>query len=120
MLHAKSYVATKRLPVGVAWKGVPAQVPSSDYGSKLRGPSQNSPRVASKRDANITKLNPNGPRPRVQSSFGLIQWRIWCGAGRTRVLLAITKGLKIEVKNLREPSVCLSVCVFHNSKSLES
>ncbi|GBM92684.1 hypothetical protein AVEN_97273-1, partial [Araneus ventricosus] len=32
-------------------EGVPAQVPSSspDRGSKLRGPSQNSPRVASKR-----------------------------------------------------------------------
>ncbi|GBM33001.1 hypothetical protein AVEN_263495-1 [Araneus ventricosus] len=30
---------------------------SSDRGSKLRGPSQNSPRVASKRDVNITKLN---------------------------------------------------------------
>ncbi|GBM28655.1 hypothetical protein AVEN_629-1 [Araneus ventricosus] len=44
----------------VAWKfgeGVPAQVSSSssDRGSKLRGPSQNSPRVASKRDINITK-----------------------------------------------------------------
>ncbi|GBM06296.1 hypothetical protein AVEN_208981-1 [Araneus ventricosus] len=51
----------KRPPVGVAWKfeeGVPAQVSSSssDRGSKLRGPSQNSPRVASKRDVNITKL----------------------------------------------------------------
>ncbi|GBN17450.1 hypothetical protein AVEN_232543-1 [Araneus ventricosus] len=48
--------------VGVAWKfgeGVPAQVSSlsSDHGSKLRGPSQNSPRVASKRDVNIAKLN---------------------------------------------------------------
>ncbi|GBL97333.1 hypothetical protein AVEN_170458-1 [Araneus ventricosus] len=48
------------LPVGVAWKfgdGVPAQASSSssDRGSKLRGPSQNSPRVASKRDVNITK-----------------------------------------------------------------
>ncbi|GBL79053.1 hypothetical protein AVEN_48999-1 [Araneus ventricosus] len=47
-------------PVGVAWKlgeEVPAQVSSSlsDRGSKLRGPSQNSPRVASKRDVNITK-----------------------------------------------------------------
>ncbi|GBL90533.1 hypothetical protein AVEN_179452-1 [Araneus ventricosus] len=36
----------------------PAQVlsPSSDHGSKLRGPSQNSPRVASKRDVNKSKL----------------------------------------------------------------
>ncbi|GBM76070.1 hypothetical protein AVEN_167490-1 [Araneus ventricosus] len=46
----------------LAWRGnlergVPAQVSSSssDRGSKLRGPSQNSPRVASKRDVNITK-----------------------------------------------------------------
>ncbi|GBN07393.1 hypothetical protein AVEN_10064-1, partial [Araneus ventricosus] len=62
LLHAKSYVVAKRPPAGVAWKlgeGVPAQVPSSssDRGSKLRGPSQNSPRVASKQDVNITKLN---------------------------------------------------------------
>ncbi|GBN30634.1 hypothetical protein AVEN_118870-1 [Araneus ventricosus] len=47
------------LSVGVACKfgeGVPAQVSSSssDRGSKLRGPSQNSPRVASKLDVNIT------------------------------------------------------------------
>ncbi|GBN89144.1 hypothetical protein AVEN_182994-1 [Araneus ventricosus] len=53
LLHAKSYVVAKRPPVGVAWKfgeGVPAQVSSSssDRGSELRGPSQNSPRVASK------------------------------------------------------------------------
>ncbi|GBM02193.1 hypothetical protein AVEN_190610-1 [Araneus ventricosus] len=58
LLHAKSSVVVKRPPVGVAWKfgeGVPAQVSSSssDRGSKLRGPSQNSPRVASKRDVNI-------------------------------------------------------------------
>ncbi|GBL90991.1 hypothetical protein AVEN_184387-1 [Araneus ventricosus] len=62
LLHAKSYVVAKRPPVGVAWKfgeGVPAQVSSSssDLGSKLRGPSQNSHRVASKRDVNISKLN---------------------------------------------------------------
>ncbi|GBM97121.1 hypothetical protein AVEN_30394-1 [Araneus ventricosus] len=55
LLHAKSYVVVKRPPVGVAWKfgeWVPAQVSSSssDRDSKLRGPSQNSPRVASKRD----------------------------------------------------------------------
>ncbi|GBL93081.1 hypothetical protein AVEN_216440-1 [Araneus ventricosus] len=38
---------------------VPAQVStsSSDRGSKLRCPFQNSPRVASKWDVNITKLN---------------------------------------------------------------
>ncbi|GBM17255.1 hypothetical protein AVEN_223794-1 [Araneus ventricosus] len=63
LLHAKSYVVAKRPPVGVAWKfseGVPAQVSSSssDRGSKLQGPSQNSPRVASKRGVNITKLKP--------------------------------------------------------------
>ncbi|GBM29118.1 hypothetical protein AVEN_40128-1 [Araneus ventricosus] len=45
-------------PVGMAWKfgeGVPAQVSSASYdrGSKLRGPSQNSPRVAAKRGVNI-------------------------------------------------------------------
>ncbi|GBN32152.1 hypothetical protein AVEN_136391-1, partial [Araneus ventricosus] len=38
---------------------VPAQVSSSssDRGSKIRGPSQNSPRVASKRNVTITKLS---------------------------------------------------------------
>ncbi|GBL85798.1 hypothetical protein AVEN_63140-1 [Araneus ventricosus] len=60
MLHVKSYVVAKRPPVGVAWKfgdGVPAQASSlsSDSGSQLRGPSQNSPR-ASKRDVNITSF----------------------------------------------------------------
>ncbi|GBN35364.1 hypothetical protein AVEN_225762-1 [Araneus ventricosus] len=63
-LHAKSYVVAKRPPVGVTWKfgeGVPTQVSSktSDRGSKLRVPSQNRPRVASKREVNITKLNQN-------------------------------------------------------------
>ncbi|GBM73394.1 hypothetical protein AVEN_25053-1 [Araneus ventricosus] len=45
-------------PVGKFGEGVPAQVSSSssDRDSKLRGPSQNSPRVASKRDVNITNL----------------------------------------------------------------
>ncbi|GBM62631.1 hypothetical protein AVEN_187037-1 [Araneus ventricosus] len=40
---------------------VPAQVSStsSDKGSKLRGPSQNSPRVSSERDVNMTKLPKN-------------------------------------------------------------
>ncbi|GBN00755.1 hypothetical protein AVEN_208743-1 [Araneus ventricosus] len=39
-------------------EGVAAQISSSssDRGSKLRGPSQNSPRAASKRHVNITKL----------------------------------------------------------------
>ncbi|GBO26261.1 hypothetical protein AVEN_11754-1 [Araneus ventricosus] len=62
LLHAKSYVVAKRPPLGVARKlaeGVPTQVSSSssDRGSKLRGPSQNSPPVASERDVNIAKLN---------------------------------------------------------------
>ncbi|GBM04951.1 hypothetical protein AVEN_126099-1 [Araneus ventricosus] len=53
MLKAKSYVAAKRSPVGVAWKfgeGVPAQLSPSDRGSKLQDPSQTSPHVASKRE----------------------------------------------------------------------
>ncbi|GBO31813.1 hypothetical protein AVEN_69066-1, partial [Araneus ventricosus] len=56
LLNAKSYVVAKRPPAGVARKFgevVPAQV-SYDSGSKLRGPSLNSPRIASKRDVNIT------------------------------------------------------------------
>ncbi|GBN69088.1 hypothetical protein AVEN_14428-1 [Araneus ventricosus] len=59
LLHAKSYVVAKHPTVGVVRKfgeGVPAKVSSlsSDCGSKLRGLSLNSPRVASKRDVNIT------------------------------------------------------------------
>ncbi|GBN42107.1 hypothetical protein AVEN_146484-1 [Araneus ventricosus] len=62
LLHAKAYVVAKRPPVGVAWMsgdGVAAQASSSspDRGSKSRGPSQNSPRVASKRYVNATKLS---------------------------------------------------------------
>ncbi|GBN75711.1 hypothetical protein AVEN_113520-1 [Araneus ventricosus] len=62
LLHAKSYVVSKRPPVCVAWmfgEGVAAKVSSSSphRGSKSRGPSQNSPRVASKRDVNTTKLS---------------------------------------------------------------
>ncbi|GBN06138.1 hypothetical protein AVEN_19595-1 [Araneus ventricosus] len=50
---------TSNHPVGVVRKlemGVPAQVSSSssDHGSELQGPSQKSPRVASRRDINIT------------------------------------------------------------------
>ncbi|GBM77934.1 hypothetical protein AVEN_35304-1 [Araneus ventricosus] len=60
LLHVKSYLVAKRPPVGVAWKfgeGMSAHVSSSssDHGSKLRCPSQNSPCVASERDVNITK-----------------------------------------------------------------
>ncbi|GBL87168.1 hypothetical protein AVEN_270461-1 [Araneus ventricosus] len=59
--HAKPYVVAKCPPAGVAWKfgeGVPDQVASSssDHGSKLGSPSQNSPSVAPKRKVNITKL----------------------------------------------------------------
>ncbi|GBN06566.1 hypothetical protein AVEN_9294-1 [Araneus ventricosus] len=62
LLHAKSYVVDKRPSFGVVRKfeeGVPAQVSSSssDRGSKLESPSQIRPRVALKRDVNITKLN---------------------------------------------------------------
>ncbi|GBM57799.1 hypothetical protein AVEN_262570-1 [Araneus ventricosus] len=75
LFHAKSYVVAKRPPVGVARKfgeEVPAQTSSSpsDRGSKLRGPSQDSPRVASKRDVNITKLNL--PRSLTSSCSGLL------------------------------------------------
>ncbi|GBN46725.1 hypothetical protein AVEN_264906-1 [Araneus ventricosus] len=59
LLHAKSYVAAKRPPVDVERKfgeGMPARVSSSssDRGSKLQGPSLNSPRLATKRDVNLT------------------------------------------------------------------
>ncbi|GBO03655.1 hypothetical protein AVEN_225656-1 [Araneus ventricosus] len=51
----------KRFPIGVVGQlgeGALAQAPlsSSDRSSKLRGPSQNSPRVASKWHVNIAKL----------------------------------------------------------------
>ncbi|GBM98997.1 hypothetical protein AVEN_133369-1 [Araneus ventricosus] len=64
LLRVKSYVGTKHSPAGVVLKfgeGVPAQVSSSssDSDSKLQGPSQNSPRIASKRVADITKLRKN-------------------------------------------------------------
>ncbi|GBL82671.1 hypothetical protein AVEN_263740-1 [Araneus ventricosus] len=58
-LHTNSYVGGQTSPLwcGSLEKGVPAQASSSDRGSKLRGPSQNSPRVASKWDVNMAKLN---------------------------------------------------------------
>ncbi|GBL72126.1 hypothetical protein AVEN_115130-1 [Araneus ventricosus] len=70
LVHVKSYIVVKRPPVGMAWKfgeGVPAQVSfsSSDRGSKLGGPSQNSPRVASKRDVNVTKTKTRSKRSHV-------------------------------------------------------
>ncbi|GBL78800.1 hypothetical protein AVEN_65334-1 [Araneus ventricosus] len=62
LLHVKSYVGVKGSPAGLLRKfreGVPAQASSSssERGSKLRGPSQNSSSVASKRDVNVNKLN---------------------------------------------------------------
>ncbi|GBL79790.1 hypothetical protein AVEN_28871-1 [Araneus ventricosus] len=58
-LNLTSWV--KRIPASVLRKfeeGMPIQVSSSsDRGSELGGPSQNSSRVASKRDVDITKLN---------------------------------------------------------------
>ncbi|GBM36806.1 hypothetical protein AVEN_165073-1 [Araneus ventricosus] len=59
---ALKILLTKRPPAGVVWKfgeGVQAQVSSSssDCGSNVRVPSQNSPLVASKRYDNITELN---------------------------------------------------------------
>ncbi|GBN67211.1 hypothetical protein AVEN_249524-1, partial [Araneus ventricosus] len=61
LLYFKSYVGGQtffRWSAVEVWREVPAQVlsSSSDHGSKLRGPSQNSPRVASKRDVNITQM----------------------------------------------------------------
>ncbi|GBO31595.1 hypothetical protein AVEN_64599-1, partial [Araneus ventricosus] len=54
LLHIKSYVGDHNSSLGAeAWRrGMPAQVSSSssDRGSKLRGPSQNGSRVASKWD----------------------------------------------------------------------
>ncbi|GBL85872.1 hypothetical protein AVEN_63195-1 [Araneus ventricosus] len=66
-LSPSCLVGAERPPVGVVRKfgeGVPAHVSStsSDRGSKLRGPSQNNPHVASKRDVNITKLNSALPK----------------------------------------------------------
>ncbi|GBM94870.1 hypothetical protein AVEN_210631-1 [Araneus ventricosus] len=46
--------ATKCPPAGVASQLAQVSSSSSDCGSKLRGPSLNNPRVASKRDVNIT------------------------------------------------------------------
>ncbi|GBN15518.1 hypothetical protein AVEN_52277-1 [Araneus ventricosus] len=59
LLRVKSCVVAKRRPAGVVWKfeeGLPAQV-SFERGSKLRGPSRNSLRIASKWNVNTTKLN---------------------------------------------------------------
>ncbi|GBM93291.1 hypothetical protein AVEN_148513-1 [Araneus ventricosus] len=55
LLHVKSYVVAKRPALGTVRKfgeWVAAQVSSSSSVQKLRGPSQNSPRVASKQIVN--------------------------------------------------------------------
>ncbi|GBN09375.1 hypothetical protein AVEN_89608-1 [Araneus ventricosus] len=62
LFHEELYILKQqemRSHIASLEKVVPAQVSSSssDNGSKLRGSSQNSLRVASKRDVNITKLN---------------------------------------------------------------
>ncbi|GBM98781.1 hypothetical protein AVEN_139132-1 [Araneus ventricosus] len=62
LLHVKLYVVAKCPPVGAVRKfgeGMPAQMSSSssDRCLRFRGPSQNIPRVASKRDVNITRLD---------------------------------------------------------------
>ncbi|GBM47447.1 hypothetical protein AVEN_7701-1 [Araneus ventricosus] len=61
MLHSKWYAgaqfSSRLWGCGSLETSVPVQVSSSDRGSKLRGPSQNGPSVASKRVVNITKLN---------------------------------------------------------------
>ncbi|GBL93835.1 hypothetical protein AVEN_153605-1 [Araneus ventricosus] len=48
------------LTLSKAGRGVSALVSSSpsEYGSKLRDQPQKSPRIASRRDVNMTKLNP--------------------------------------------------------------
>ncbi|GBL75060.1 hypothetical protein AVEN_243843-1 [Araneus ventricosus] len=61
LLHVKTYVwgqTSSVLCISLECV-VPAQAPSSssDRGSKLRDPSQNSLRIVSKRDVNLIKLN---------------------------------------------------------------
>ncbi|GFY03277.1 hypothetical protein TNCV_1172371 [Trichonephila clavipes] len=59
-MHVKSFESSNvyRWCGVVVERGVPAQVSSSslDHGSKLRGPSPKSPRVAEQRDVNIHPL----------------------------------------------------------------
>ncbi|GBN16783.1 hypothetical protein AVEN_231368-1 [Araneus ventricosus] len=74
LLHAKSYVWCS----AKFGEGLPARASasSSDSSSKLRGLSQSNPRVASKRDVNITKL-PRGHSGEPRSYF--------CTPGRKKV-----------------------------------
>ncbi|GBL91499.1 hypothetical protein AVEN_136968-1 [Araneus ventricosus] len=56
LLRAKLYAGmVRKLGEGVLAQALSS---SSERGSKLRGPSHNTPRVASKRDVTITKLQP--------------------------------------------------------------
>ncbi|GBO38253.1 hypothetical protein AVEN_76958-1 [Araneus ventricosus] len=66
-LHAKLYVVVKHPPDGVVRKFgevVPAKVSSSDRSSKLRGASQDIPRVASKRGGRSGLVVRSRPRDR--------------------------------------------------------
>ncbi|GBL87192.1 hypothetical protein AVEN_270480-1 [Araneus ventricosus] len=71
--RVKSYVVAKHPPAGVMHSTYSAtnrmEVSSKlfDCGSKLRDPSQSSPRVASEREVNITKLL-------MTFSYNLIIW----------------------------------------------
>ncbi|GBN53968.1 hypothetical protein AVEN_113319-1 [Araneus ventricosus] len=74
-LRVRSYVVgqtSSRLCCTGLWReGVPAQVSSSspERGSKLRRPSQNSPRVAPNRDVNIIKTKQKHNIVRFSLSF---------------------------------------------------
>ncbi|GBN94213.1 hypothetical protein AVEN_116142-1 [Araneus ventricosus] len=101
LLHIKSCVVAKRPPVGLVWKlgeGVSAQVSSSDRISKLRGPPQNRPRVASKRDVNITKPTAKARLRRSLLGLNVIRWfmalegkRRVCDAGAERLRLHLVE-----------------------------
>ncbi|GBN41229.1 hypothetical protein AVEN_53994-1 [Araneus ventricosus] len=76
LMHFKSYIGVKRPPTSVVRRfgeGVPDQVSSSssDRDSKLRGPFQNSTRVSSKRDVNITKNKASLNFCTIQAGGGL-------------------------------------------------
>ncbi|GBO46980.1 hypothetical protein AVEN_239323-1, partial [Araneus ventricosus] len=75
LLPAKLCAGPPKPSTGVALtlgERVPAQVSSSssDRGSKLRCPSRNGPRVASKRDVNVTNLNSQKPVSFLASKYG--------------------------------------------------
>ncbi|GBN49238.1 hypothetical protein AVEN_216372-1 [Araneus ventricosus] len=108
-VHAESYVVAKRPPVGVVRKfgeGVRAQVSSSssDCDSKSRGPSQNSPCVASKLDVNITKPNQPAlmpcPKPSRLEIPNLLYAYPW-GYAKSKLLMAEIRKHK-GFKKIRE------------------